>query len=72
MSEHYQVGDALVAYKVMAEARKISRPQDIQISGKHKGYQVTLTDTVYCVITTPLKALHHKRSSSPHSSDRST
>jgi hypothetical protein len=61
MPEYTGVGDALRAEKVIAKARRISKPKVIMLSGRHQGQQVTLTDSVYCVIDIPLRAIQHKR-----------
>jgi hypothetical protein len=60
MPEYTGVGDALRAEKVIAKARKIGKPKVIMLSGRHQGQQVTLTDSVYCVIDIPLRAIQHK------------
>ena len=64
MPEYTGVGDALRAYKVIAKARRIGKPKVIMLSGRHQGQQVTLMDSVYCVIDIPLKAIQHKHSTS--------
>jgi hypothetical protein len=65
MPEYTQQGDALRAAKVMAKARQIGPHILLPGSGKHQIQQVTLRDSVYCVIAIPLRAIQHKRSSSP-------
>ena len=61
MPEYTGAGDALRAEKVIAKARRVSKPKVIMLSGRHQGQQVTLTDSVYCVIGIPLRAIQHKR-----------
>jgi hypothetical protein len=64
MAELTNVGDAIRGEKVIAKARAVGRPQLIQFSGRHKGSQIVLRDTVYCVISIPLKGIANKRESS--------
>ena len=68
MPEYTQQGDALRAAKVMARARQIGPHILLPGSGKHRIRQVTLRDSVYCVIAEPLRAIQHKRP--PSSTDK--
>lgn len=61
MPEYTQVGDALRAEKITAKARQVSAPKVIQLSGSHKGSQIVLRDSAFCVIDVPLRALHHRK-----------
>jgi len=64
MPDHTQQGDALRAQKVIAQARQIGPRRLLPGSGRHRTQQVTLADSVYCVIAIPLRAIQFKRSSS--------
>ena len=64
MPEYTQQGDALRANKVIAKARQIGPHELLPGSGKHRIQQVTLRDSVYCVIAIPLKAIQPKHPSS--------
>ena len=60
MPEYTNVGDALRAEKVITQARQLGKPRLIHFSGRHKGSEVILRDSVFCVIAIPLKALQKK------------
>jgi len=60
MPEYTNQGDALRADKVIARARSIDKPRLIVLSGEHRGREVILRDSVYCVIDRPLRALQLK------------
>ncbi|GEM_PF-5061288 len=49
-------GDALIAYRVVMTARRISPPQVVARSARHKAQQIVARDDVYCIIDAPLKA----------------
>jgi len=57
MPEYTQVGDALRADKVIARARSVGKPRLIVLSSSHRGREVILEDSVYCVIDKRLRAL---------------
>ena len=48
--ELYDVGDSLHGYRIRAEARKISDPQVIAKTGRHKAQRVILTENAEAVI----------------------
>jgi hypothetical protein len=48
--ERYEVGDSLRGYRIRAEARKISDPQVIAKTGRHKAQRVILTENAEAVI----------------------
>ena len=48
--EYYEVGDSLHGYRIRAEARKISDPQVIAKTGRHKAQRVILTENAEAII----------------------
>ena len=56
MATLFNIGDALRGYRVVINARSISRPTVINLTGDHKAQQVIARDNVYCVIEAPLAA----------------
>jgi hypothetical protein len=46
----YEVGDSLHGYRIRAEARKVSDPQVIAKSGRHKAQRVILTENAEAII----------------------
>lgn len=61
MPDYTNAGDALRGEKVTAKARHVGKPRLIVLSSSHKGSQIILRDSVYCVIDTPLRAIQHKK-----------
>jgi hypothetical protein len=48
--EFYEVGDSIHGYRIRAEARKVSDPQVIAKSGRHKAQRVILTENAEAII----------------------
>jgi len=48
--ECYEVGDSLHGYRIRAVARKVSDPQVIAKSGRHKAERVILTENAEAII----------------------
>ena len=48
--ECYDVGDSVRGYRIRAEARKVSDPQVIAKSGRHKAQRVILTENAEAII----------------------
>jgi hypothetical protein len=48
--ECYDVGVSIYGYRIRAEARKISDPQVIAKSGRHKAQRVILTENAEAII----------------------
>ena len=61
MPVYRQIGDALVADKVVAKARHVGKLSVVQGSGTDKVRQLALRVSVYCVIARPLRALQKLR-----------
>lgn len=45
-----EVGDELIGDRILAEARKLSKPRLIIKTGRHRAQQITLWEDAYCVI----------------------
>ncbi|MCR4369438.1 MAG: hypothetical protein NUV67_06040 [archaeon] len=50
MTTLFEVGDSVKGDLVLAQARKIKRPQVIVATGRHKAQRVILEENVFCVI----------------------
>ena len=50
LMECFEVGDSLRGYRIRAEARKISDPQAIAKTGRHKAQRVILTENAKAFI----------------------
>ena len=48
--EAYEVGDSIHGYRIRAEARKVSDPQVIAKTGRHKAQRLILTENAEAVI----------------------
>ena len=48
--ECYEVGDSIHGYRIRAEARKISDPQVIAKTGRHKAQRLILTENAEAII----------------------
>lgn len=57
MTIYTEIGDTLIADKVIVEARKISNITVIAKTGNHKSQQMILRDNVKCVINKKAKFL---------------
>ena len=51
-----EAGDAIRGDRVLINARRLSDPQIINQSGRHKANAITARDNLYCVIDMPLRA----------------
>jgi hypothetical protein len=52
----FESGDGLRGDRIAINARRLSRPQVIALSGRHEAQAITARDNVYCVIEMPLRA----------------
>jgi hypothetical protein len=48
--EYYEVGDSIYGYRIRAEARKISDPNVIAKTGRHKAQRIILTENSEAII----------------------
>lgn len=48
--DYYEVGDSIHGYRIRAEARKVSDPQVIAKTGRHKAQRIILTENAKAVI----------------------
>jgi hypothetical protein len=48
--DYYEEGDAIHGYRIRAEARKLSDPQVIAKTGRHKAQRIILTENAEAVI----------------------
>ena len=55
MTTYTKQGTVIKADQIVCEARKISKIQLINKSGRHKAQRITLKDNAKCVIVKPLK-----------------
>ena len=55
MPTYFNKGDALRGDRVAINARRLSRPLVIAMSGRHEAQAIVARDNVYCVIEQPLK-----------------
>ena len=60
--ELINVGDALRAERISAQARDIDRTRVVQSSGRDKIQKTTLRGSAYCVIDIPMKWILEKKS----------
>ena len=51
----FEVGDALRGDRIRIVARRMSRPEVVNQSGRHKAIEAIARDNVYCVIELPLR-----------------
>ena len=54
MTTLFNAGDALRGERIAINARRLSNPQLVNQSGRHKASSITARDNVYCVIEKPL------------------
>ena len=55
MPTYFNKEDALRGDRVAINARRLSRPLVIAMSGRHEAQAIVARDNVYCVIEQPLK-----------------
>jgi hypothetical protein len=48
--EYYVIGDSIHGYRIRAEARKVSDPQVIAKTGRHKAQRIILTENAEAII----------------------
>jgi hypothetical protein len=51
----FETGDALRGERIVVNARRLSRPRIIALTGRHEAQEVIARDNVYCVIEMPLR-----------------
>ncbi len=54
----YEIGDALHASKIYAEARKVDGPRIIVKTGRHKAQSITLVENAKAVIVRKLRYVY--------------
>jgi len=55
MSTYTKSGTVIKGNQIVYEARKISKKEIINKSGRHKAQRITLKDNAECIIIKPLK-----------------